>query len=348
MILAFNATAYDPLPSGAKSRTVGLAAALLRAGHAVRLLAPRGLSLRPEVETEFGAPLPGSFEEIPTPLDPSSPLRRALASRRWFERNVPRGTDAFVTDYYPVIDRAPTLLTVHDLRYLAAPQFEPARRVAWFRAFYPRMARRAAGLVVPTRAVAAEAERFLRVPASRVAVVPNGLSRAWREAAPSAERSGRLLMIGFAERRKGFATVLAALREAPVAPPLDVAGRGRPPREAADLVAAGRVRFLGPLEDARLVDLCRRATALVHPSRYEGYGMTVIEAMALGTPVLAARQAAVEEVAAGYATLLPPGDVAAWAEALARLPDAPPEAREAVRSWTWDASAVTLAAAAGS
>ena len=120
MILAFNATAYDALPSGAKSRTVGLAAALLRAGHAVRLLAPRGLSLRPEVETEFGAPLSGSFEEIPTPLDPSSPLRRALASRRWFERNVPRGTDAFVTDYYPVIGRIPTLLTVHDLRYLAA------------------------------------------------------------------------------------------------------------------------------------------------------------------------------------------------------------------------------------
>src|SRR5207244_2279546 len=78
---AFNASAYDALASGAKARTIGLTAALLRAAHAVRLYAPRGLSFRSDVEFEHAGPLPRDrFVEIETPLDPTSPLRRAIES----------------------------------------------------------------------------------------------------------------------------------------------------------------------------------------------------------------------------------------------------------------------------
>src|SRR6185503_14566805 len=184
--------------------------------------------------------------------------------------------------------------------------FETARRVAWFRAFYPRMVRRAPAVVVPTAAAAREVREWLG--ASRVSVVGNGLMRAWREAPVRARRASHLLFVGFHDRRKDLRTALEALRRAPRAPRLVVAGRGTPPRVADDLVASGRVRFVGAVEDAELVRLTRGAAALLHPSRYEGFGMSVIEAMALGVPVLASRCAAVEEVAGGFASLLPPGD----------------------------------------
>jgi glycosyltransferase involved in cell wall biosynthesis len=66
--------------------------------------------------------------------------------------------------------------------------------------------------------------------------------------------------------------------------------------------------------------------------------------MSVGTAVVAARQPAVEEIAAGHALLVPPGDADAWAVALSALPSAPPAARPHARSFTWDAAAASLLA----
>ena len=349
MIVGLNATAFDGRPSGAKARAAGLAAALLRAGHMVRVYAPRGGSLREEVARELGGPIPGDiFDQFETSLDPASPVRRAFASRKWFDKRVPRDTDVFVTDYYPALERVPTLVTAHDLRYFAARAFEPAARAAWFRAAFPRIARRAAGVVVPTRAVAGEAAEFLGVESARVHVVGNGISRAWQDSPLATGARTHFLAIGMSERRKDLATLLAAMRRAPASPPLVVAGRGRPPSSARDLIASGRVRFAGEIDDADLVALCGEAAALLHPSRYEGFGLPVIEAMSLGVPVLAAKCAAVEEVAGGFATLLPPGDADAWANAMSRVAPPDPAARAHARSFTWDAAAARLVTVAAS
>jgi glycosyltransferase involved in cell wall biosynthesis len=347
LIVALNATSFDGRPSGARTRAVGIAAALLRAGHMLRVYVPEGASMGEDLARELGGPVPGDlFEQNAAPLYPAHPVRRAIASRRWFDRRVTRDTDVFVTDYYPVLTRVPTFVTVHDLRYFAARQYEPAARAAYFRAVFGKIARRAAGVVVPTRAVAAEAAEFLGVADERVRVVGNGLSRAWRRAPPADGRGAHLLAVGMTERRKDLPTLLAALRRAPAAPPLVVVARGRAPSGARDLVAAGRVRFAGEVDDAGLVELCRGAAALLHPSRYEGFGLPVIEAMSLGVPVLAARQPAVEEVAGGFATLLPPGDADAWAAAMSRVAPPPPGARAYACAFSWDTAAAALVAPA--
>jgi len=345
LIFALNATAFDDRPSGARTRLVGMTAAFLRAGVSVRVFIPIGTSIHGDVRREFGAEPPEDhFEQIPSDLDPARPVRRWRRSHAWFGRRVSRGMDAFVTDYYPAITKVPTLLTVHDLRYFAARGTEPQLRAAWFRAVYPRIARRAARIVVPTQSMAREVERFLGVDAARIVVAPNGLSRAWREAAPAAGSGSHLLMVGFDERRKDLATVLAALRRAPSAPPLVLVGRGRLPFAARDLVRAGRVRLAEVDED--VVALARDAAALVHPSRYEGFGLPVIEAMSVGVPVIAARCAAVEEIAGGFATLLPAGDVDAWAAAVSSIVPSPPAARDHAHSFTWDRAAAPLIDAA--
>jgi glycosyltransferase involved in cell wall biosynthesis len=76
---------------------------------------------------------------------------------------------------------------------------------------------------------------------------------------------------------------------------------------------------LGPVTDAQLATLYRDAVALVYPSRYEGFGLPVLEAMACGTPVIASRAASIPEVLGDAGVLLDPDDEAGWAEAIARV-----------------------------
>jgi glycosyltransferase involved in cell wall biosynthesis len=71
--------------------------------------------------------------------------------------------------------------------------------------------------------------------------------------------------------------------------------------------------------DAQLLALYRGAAALVYPSRYEGFGLPVLEAMACGTPVIASHAASIPEVLGGAGTLLDPDDEPAWADEIARV-----------------------------
>jgi glycosyltransferase involved in cell wall biosynthesis len=76
---------------------------------------------------------------------------------------------------------------------------------------------------------------------------------------------------------------------------------------------------LGTVTDAQLVTLYRDAVALVYPSRYEGFGLPVLEAMACGTPVIASRAASIPEVLGDAGVLLGPDDVPGWAAAITRM-----------------------------
>jgi alpha-1,3-rhamnosyl/mannosyltransferase len=111
------------------------------------------------------------------------------------------------------------------------------------------------------------------------------------------------------------------------------------------------VRVTGFVSAADLPVLLAAARALVHPSKYEGFGLTPLEAMAAGTPVLAANTGALPEVVGDAGVLLPPDDVEAWSKAMTQVHDDDDLRRAMVergRAWserfTWARAAKETAA----
>jgi glycosyltransferase involved in cell wall biosynthesis len=79
------------------------------------------------------------------------------------------------------------------------------------------------------------------------------------------------------------------------------------------------VEWTGFVDRTRLRDLYRRAIAFVYPSRYEGFGIPPLEAMACGAPVIATRTGAIPDFAGGAALIVEPGDADALRDALVRM-----------------------------
>jgi alpha-1,3-rhamnosyl/mannosyltransferase len=137
--------------------------------------------------------------------------------------------------------------------------------------------------------------------------------------------------LGSLEPRKNVAVLVSAFAQLLAAQPdlphrLVLAGSSGwleeglvPPREQAVLRQRDRLRVLGPVPDDQLRALYAGAALFAFPSRHEGFGLPVLEAMAQGTPVLCADIPALREVAGGAARLVPPMDVEAWVAALGDL-----------------------------
>ncbi len=155
-----------------------------------------------------------------------------------------------------------------------------------------------------------------------------------------------LLIVGWTDPRKDIATVVAAHRRlvTEVDHVLVTVGQGPSHFAPVSVPEGARVRHLGYVDDADLVALLGGATALLCPSRYEGFGLPPLEAMACGTPALVSDIPVLRESTGGRAVFLPVGDVTAWAhamrEALAGLTPEPMPTR-----WTWDDAGRVLATA---
>ncbi len=268
--------------------------------------------------------------------------RRFLLGRRplalaWQYGHGPRPSGADVV-------HAPTLLipppgsyrlvvTIHDAVPWTHPETLTPRGVQWHRAMAERAAAVAAEIVVPTAAVAVELGRVVPLRRPPV-VVPLGVSGRLGTP-PDVEERARslqlpdgpfLLSLATLEPRKGLDLLLEALArpEAPDVPVL-LAGQagwgGVDPVRMASAAGLpeGRLRLLGRISDADLATVLDRATVLVAPSRAEGFGLPVLEAMAAGTPVVTSDAPALVEVGGGATRVTPVGDTAALAEALAEV-----------------------------
>lgn len=225
----------------------------------------------------------------------------------------------------------------------------------WRRAVARVLARRGGSLVTVSQFSAGELADVLKIPISRFTVVPNG-SDHLDDLQPTdpglpAEGSGFVLAVGTLAAHKNLAPVVRVLaaRGMPTVV-VGVRGAGRV-FAAADLPADGTITYAGRLTDAELAWLYRHAGALVFPSRYEGFGIPVVEAQRAGCPVVAGAAAAVPEVAGAGAVLVAPEQPELLADAVQRVLADPGERRHLVAAgranaarFTWEHSAELLAA----
>lgn len=267
--------------------------------------------------------------------------------------------------------RAAGVLTVHDLGFLRVPETLAAANLV-YRDLVPRGVREAAVTLTPTETVRQEVIAEFGVDPGRVVVTPLGVDETWFARPDEDGQAGGaeveallggppyVLFVGTVEPRKGLPTLLSAMRRCRPgsAPRLVLAG---PAGWGPELDTAGAgldVVRTGFLTDPRLRRLVAGAAAVALPSRYEGFGLPVLEALAAGTPVLASDLPVLREVGGEHVRYLTVGDEDAWAEALGQAAerrsrhDAAPGISWA-RRWTWGRcaektrSAYVTAAAAG-
>ncbi|HKR49763.1 MAG TPA: glycosyltransferase family 1 protein [Pseudonocardiaceae bacterium] len=226
----------------------------------------------------------------------------------------------------PPSKRARGVVTVHDLAFLDHPdQLAPEQRD--LPDLVARSVARAAVVCTPSAAVAQQVANRLGIPAQRIVVTPLGVDRSWSNATAPTEALRTelglppryLLFVGAAQPRKGVDVLLEAHASQPGLAPLVLAG---PAGWGPTLTASPRVHTMGYLDDADLRCVVAGATALVLPSRDEGFGLPVLEAMATGVPVVCSDLPALREIGGGLATLVPLEDPAALAAALAAVTDA--------------------------
>lgn len=255
------------------------------------------------------------------------------------------------------------VVTVHDLSFLAHPELAEPALARFLAANVPRSVGRAAHVLADSAHARGEVIARLAVPAARVSVAYGGVDAGLAARAATADRDAvrarfdlrrpYVLGVGTIEPRKDWPTLMAAFADAArgalAGHELVIAG-GRGWRDAPILAAAtahgARVRLLGHVPDDALPGLYAAADAFASTSRYEGFGLPPLEAMACGIPTAVAHAASLPEVVGDAALTVPPGDIAAWSAALARLvTDGPLRARLAtagpVRAagFTWDACA---------
>lgn len=240
-------------------------------------------------------------------------------------------------------------VTVHDLAFLDHPEYlAPQQRT--LPDLLRRSVARAAVVCTPSAAVARQVVRRLDVAPDGVVVTPLGVDRTWLNAAAPTEtlrvtlRLPRryLLFVGAAQPRKGLDVLLDAHAAQPDLAPLVLAG---PAGWGPALTTSSRVHAVGYLSEADLRCVVAGATAVVLPSRDEGFGLPVLEAMATGVPVVCSDLPALREISGGLANLVPPGDPAALATALALAdsadgdPDGASARRAHAACYTWLACA---------
>jgi len=225
---------------------------------------------------------------------------------------------------------APQVVTVHDVAFAGMrSHYSGAWRRLALRS-YRRAAHAAAAVVCVSEATASEAADVLGADPGRIVVAPHGPGQVQRPATPRADRpEGPLVFIGDTEPRKNLTGLLAAYARyrAMATDPAPLVLVGAAAAAAGEPGVSG-APGPGRQELGRLLDGAR---ALVHPSLHEGFGLPLVEAMALGVPVVAVGSAGVREVCADAALLV---DADGLAEGMAAVAgDAQLRARLAARGW---------------
>jgi len=270
-----------------------------------------------------------------------------------------------LTAAVPVPTRLPLVVTVHDLLPMQHPEwYDRQSRWAVTRAIRYAAAT-AACIITPSERVRDDLREHLDVDADRIVVIPEGAGGAFMRAVTAAQlrafvspfgvEPGRYFVtVGEIGPRKNLPTLFRALanvrEESDVLPLLVIGGDGmdaaRTKALVDDLDIGHLVRFTGRVSDDALAALVQGARGLVHPSSYEGFGLTPLEAMAAGTAVISSSAGSLPEVVGEAGLLIDPADVDGWAQAVMTVgrdddwvAQAVAAGRARAGTFTWEAAA---------
>lgn len=290
------------------------------------------------------------YETVVAPVSGRSKGLRVLAESTWLAHGSRRSDVALVHHLggiMPLIRGRPGMLTIHDLQPLVMPEhFAPVKR-RFSRLVIPASARKALVVVTLTEVTRSMMVEHLGVPEERIVVIPAGIHVPSEEELETERAIDVRERYGFGDRpfflypaitypHKNHRFLLEAFapiaREQPEV--LLVLTGGAAQMEGALMDTIRRlgiwrqVHRLGRIPRHHLDAMYHEATALVFPSRFEGFGIPVLEAMSRSCPVLAAASTALPEVGGDAAVLLPLDDAVVWTDEMRRLLEDPAHRRD--------------------
>jgi len=271
-----------------------------------------------------------------------------------------RGCSALWTPHYPipVLSRLPLAVTVHDVAHLALPDVFTRVQHVYAGLMFQAVRRKAAELVFVSEFSRREFLRLVGRPQGGMTVVYNGVDSAWMTARSPVTRGGApsyFLAVGNIKPHKNLRLLCRAF--ARIADKCDadlvLAGKydgfrsGKISAEMPADMCPGRIRCLGEVEQKALIDLAAGAQALIFPSRYEGFGLPPLEALAAGIPVVASDIPPVHEVCAEHVRYFSPDNEEQLSQNLLEILTCSSEERRAkgeagrthARRFSWEAAA---------
>lgn len=274
----------------------------------------------------------------------------------------------FVPSYViPPIHPA-SVVTIHDVGYLVEPDCHaPVHRkqLEWTTRWNTRAA---SGIIAVSEATKHDLIERLQVASDRIEVIPHGVSSAFSRVSDDQIETFRtryglghqtVLAVGTIQPRKNLVRLIQAFEQLAARDcELQLVFCGAPGwqgesilRRARSSTFHDRIIHLGYLPDTELATLYSTAAVFAFPSLYEGFGLPMLEAMACGTPVVAANRSALPEVGGGAALLVDPSDSESIADSIEQLlqntalrTESIGRGLERARSFSWhDSAARTLA-----
>jgi glycosyltransferase involved in cell wall biosynthesis len=240
------------------------------------------------------------------------------------------------------------IVTVHDTIPLLFRDTHP-RQYQFYRHYLGRAVRRASAVITPSQTTRDDVCRHYGLDGAHVHVIPHGCPVPASTCARPDNRDRYVLWIGRLDHTKNLSALRAAFHmiERRIDVRLIIAGEGSEValNETGSDGGLGRVTVLGPVSETEKIALLDRASVLVCPSLYEGFGFAPLEAMARGCPVVAARAGALPEVCGRAAVYVDPTQPEQIADALLSVLTHPRLAGELVErgrarasAHTWEAS----------
>ncbi len=312
--------------------------------HALETIAPQNEYIglyHATREMQFGSELK-NVRAFRVPLD-AKPWRMSVLlayyARLSMDRWLPPCDVFHATDHLlPPLKNARSVFTIHDLIFRFFPEYHlPLNR--WFLdLMLPKFMQRANTVVAVSENTKRDVMRLMNIPAEKIVVIYEGVSSAFRpiENRDELERVRAkyklppryILFFSTIEPRKNLITLLDTyaelLKRGTNVPPLVVMGRKgwlyeRTLQHIGALGLSERVVLTNWVEGADVPAVINLADVFVFPSLYEGFGLTPLEAMACGTPIISSNASSLPEVVGDAGILVEPRDVGGFADAITRV-----------------------------